>query len=95
MSRESGSVVLLCVAFERFSPLKSTIPVPSPPSFGGSPSLRLKLLNEAQASISVPSTVKWSEDNSCCRRARHTTSSKKRRAMSVTTKRSRNRLKFD
>ena len=35
MSRESGSVVLWWVAFERFSPLKSTIPVPSPPSFGG------------------------------------------------------------
>ena len=45
------------MALERFSPLKSTIPVPSPGLGGSSSSLRLKLLKEAQASIKVPSTV--------------------------------------
>ena len=37
-----------------------------PPLAGGSsdPSRGLKLLNEAHASISVPSTVKWSVDSS-------------------------------
>ena len=63
-SRQSGSVVERWVALPRFSFLKFTVAlrVPSAGGAGGS-SLRLKLLWEAQASISVPSTVKWSSES--------------------------------
>ena len=60
------SVVLSCVSLLRRSPLKSTIPVPSPPSFGGRPPFFFKLLKLAHDSMSVQSTVKCSVDNSRC-----------------------------
>jgi len=60
-----GSVVETCVSFDRFFPWKSAS-VLRPPLAGGSsdPCRGLKLFNEAHASISVPSTVKWSVDSS-------------------------------
>src|SRR6266571_1350790 len=63
--RASGSVVLSCVAFERFSPWKSTDGLPGSSSvlWGGSPSRGLKLFRLAAASISVPSTVKCSSES--------------------------------
>jgi hypothetical protein len=58
-------IVETCVSFDRFFPRKSDS-VLRPPMVGGSsdPSRGLKLFNEAHASISVPSTVKWSLDRS-------------------------------
>lgn len=56
---------------------------------GGSASLRLKLFCPAQASISVPSTVKCSSDSSSCSRAYAKTCSKKACATSPSSKRSR------
>ncbi len=66
ISFASGSVLDSCVLLLRVSPRKSTMPVPSGPDLGGSPSLRFKLLKEAQDSISVPSTVKCSSESSRC-----------------------------
>ena len=66
----SGSVVDSCVSFERFSPWKSTVGLPG--SSGGVPrrlpSFFLKLLSDAHASISVPSTVKCSSAHQAARR---------------------------
>ena len=77
-SRASGSVVLWWVAFERFSPWKSTDGLPGSSSVvvGGSPSFGLKLFRLAAASISVPSTVKCSSESRPRSWARPTTSSK-------------------
>src|SRR6266568_3341762 len=56
------------VSFLSFLPLKSTVSFLPPPTDGG-PSLGLKLLMEAHASIKVPSTVKCSRDSRCFRAA--------------------------
>ena len=56
---------------------------------------RLNSSVDAHASISVPSTVKCSSESSPNRRASRTTASKKRHAQSLSTSRSRNRLKRD
>ena len=65
-SRASGSVVLRCVSFERFWPLKSTGALRPPPSRRAvrQASFGLKLFIDAHASISVPSTEKCSLDSS-------------------------------
>src|SRR6266699_270980 len=55
----SGSLVLACVSFLRCCPWKL-----APPSSSPLPSLGRKLLCEAHASMSVPSTEKCSSDNS-------------------------------
>ena len=64
-SRASGSVVEACVALWRRSPWKSRSALRPPPAGGSAPgsALGLKLLRPANASISVPSTVKCSSDN--------------------------------
>ncbi|MNF88062.1 hypothetical protein D3C84_705470 [compost metagenome] len=59
-SRASGSVVDWWVALLRFSPLKSASGLRVPSSGGSPPSFLMKDLCEAQASISVPSTLKCS-----------------------------------
>src|SRR5215207_3980360 len=62
----SASVVLWCLAFERFSPRKLTVGLPGSSGGGASAgglSLGRKLFRLAAASISVPSTVKCSSDN--------------------------------
>ena len=58
-NRASASVVLWWVSLQRCCPLKSTSGL-RPGGVPLSSSLRLKLLCEAQASISVPSTLKCS-----------------------------------
>src|SRR5438552_12162134 len=70
-------------ALERFSPWKSThrlfgLP-PSGRSAGGGSSLGRKLVRLAAASISVPSTLKWSSLSKSSRLAWRTTSSKNSR----------------
>jgi transposase len=60
-SLASGSVVDACVSLPRFSPWKSTVGFFASSTGGFSStgsSVRLKLLSEAHASISVPSTEK-------------------------------------
>jgi hypothetical protein len=64
-SRASGSVSDWCVWLERFSLRKVTVGLPPPLSAGGSfpdavPFFAGKLFRPAQASTSVPSTVKRS-----------------------------------
>jgi hypothetical protein len=59
--RAWGSVVLWCVAFERFSPRRLTVGLPGSSGGGssdGGVSLARKLLILAAASMSVPSTLK-------------------------------------
>src|SRR5450631_3565372 len=89
----SGSVVKPCVSLVRVLPRKSTPPRPS--LGGGGPSLGLKLLAPAHASISVPSTVRCSEESKSCSRAIFTFASKNRCARSSLTSRSRRREKLD
>ena len=64
-NRASGSVVEACVSLLRFSPWKSRSPLR--PGAGGSPppSLVRKLFMLTQASISVPSSEKWSVRQQC------------------------------
>src|SRR5208337_4894346 len=95
-SLASGSVVDWWVAFWRRWPWKFTLGLPR--SSGGSvgpSSLRLKLLSEAQASISVPSTVKCSSLVSLSSRASATTVRKNSPATSCSSNRARLRLKLE
>jgi len=56
-------VVRRCVRLERFSLWKPRSALrPGPSGSLSSPSILRKLFVEAQASISVPSTEKWSDD---------------------------------
>src|SRR3954464_13881709 len=89
--RASGSVVDWWVSLQRFSPWKSTVGLNG--SSGGRRSLDFsfldrKLFIDAHASMSVPSTVKWSADISLAPLACDTTSSKKRLATSASINRS-------
>ena len=59
-SRASGSVVEACVSLDRFWPCHCTSALRPPGGPSGGPSLGLKLLWEAHACNSVPSTEKWS-----------------------------------
>jgi hypothetical protein len=86
-------VVLWWVSLERFWPLKSTSAL-RPPEVGGggsSPSaaLGLKLFIEAQASISVPSTLKWSLESSRFTRGCASTAARNFAAISPSSSRSR------
>src|SRR3972149_5171688 len=87
----SASVVEACVSLVRLSPRKFTPGFPGSESAGGggAPDRGLKLFCPAQASISVPSTVKCSSDNSPCSRANFPSSVKKARATSASSRRSR------
>ena len=86
------------LALRRVSPLKST---PGLRPWGGAPSspplasLRLKLLCEAQASISVPSTLKCSSPINFAHCAVYLTRSKNTRARSSLKRRSRLALKVE
>ena len=75
---------------ERFSPRKSASALRPPPLMGGSPpSFGRKLFMEAQASISVPSTEKWSLDNSRLTRGRASTAARNFVTISPASRRSR------
>jgi hypothetical protein len=82
-------VVLACVAFERFSPLKAFSPFLPEPGGVSPPSLRRKLFWLAQAWISVPSTEKCSLDKSRFTSGRASSSARKRCATSPASSRSR------
>ncbi len=93
-SRASASVVLAWVSLQRSCPLKFTSGL-RPGGVPLSSSLRLKLLCEAQASISVPSTLKCSSLASRPHWALSLTRSKKARARSSLKRRSRLALKVE
>src|SRR5271157_722014 len=90
-SRASRSVVDSCVSFQRGSPRKSTVGLPGSSGGGAvSPaSFFWKLFQLAQASISVPSTVKCSSLCRSCARASFRTAWKKASATSPCSRRSR------
>src|SRR5712692_5085491 len=88
--RDCGSVRLSWVSLVRLSPLKLTAGLLfEPDAGGGGPSLGTKLLSEAHARTSVPSTEKCSEESSPCARAWATTPSNNTPAASCSMRRSR------
>jgi hypothetical protein len=89
ISRASGSVVEACVSLLRFSPWKSRSPLR--PASGGEPlpSFGRKLFMLAHASISVPSTEKWSSDSSAFTSGRLSTLAMNLAAISPSISRSR------
>src|SRR6266403_5090130 len=88
-NRALGSVIEACVSLLRFSPWKSRAPLR--PGAGGSPlpSFGRKLFMLAHASISVPSTEKWSSDSNVLTRSWLSTAAMNCAAMSPAISRSR------